>query len=130
MKTESFTNLVGSTPCVLYKANDLKSDVKLWIKLEGFNPSGSLKDRACLSNINAAIQDGSLSHGKTILDASSGNMACSIAYFGAVMDFPVEVVCSSKLTTDKEDFIKYYGGKLIKYGDLTLEGNNYCRDVI
>ena len=130
MRTENFADLVGNTPCVQYKANDLKSDVKLWVKLEGYNPSGSLKDRACLSNINGAIKDGSLSYGKTILDASSGNMACSIAYFGAVFGFPVEVVCSSKLTKDKEDFIKYYGGKLINHGDFTLEGNKYCRDNI
>lgn len=130
MKAENFTDLVGNTPCVQYKANDLKSNVTLWVKLEGYNPSGSLKDRACLSNINGAIQDGSLRTGKTILDASSGNMACSIAYFGAVFGYPVEVVCNSKLTSDKEDFINYYGAKLIRYGDFTLESNSHCREIM
>jgi cysteine synthase len=44
-------------------------------------------------------------------------MACSLAYFGAVMGYPVTVVCSSKLTEDKARFIEYFSAKLVKIGD-------------
>ena len=103
---------------------------RIWVKLEGFNPTGSIKDRASVFNIKGAIEDGSMQPGRTLLDASSGNMACSIAYYGAILGYPVTVVCSSKLTSDKAQFIRYFGGRLEEIGDFTIEGSRHCRDVI
>src|SRR5450755_456929 len=99
------TQIVGGTPCVLFRPIE-NVKAKIWVKLEGFNPSGSVKDRAGLYNIKGAIDRGSLVSGQTILDASSGNMACALAYFGAILGYPVIVVCSSKLTADKAQFIR------------------------
>jgi cysteine synthase len=130
MKVNSFAELVGNTPCVQFKSKSISKEARIWLKLEGFNPTGSLKDRACLSNINHAINNNELKAGKTILDASSGNMACSLAYFGAVFGYPVKVVCSSKLTKDKSNFIKYYGGELVNHGDFTLHGNQLCQEMM
>ena len=124
-----FTQLVGGTPCGLFRPTE-SAKARIWIKLEGFNPSGRVKDRAGLYNIKGAIERGSLVPGKTILDASSGNMACALAYFGAILGYPVVVVCSSKLTADKAQFIRYYGAQLVVSGDFTIEGNSHCIEKI
>ena len=127
MLAEGIRSLVGGTPLVRF-ATDTHKDIRFWVKLEGYNPSGSVKDRACLYNIEAAVQGGHLKPGMTLLDASSGNMACALAMFGRVMGYPVRVVCSSKLTKDKADFIRYFGAELETIGDFTIEGNRYCRE--
>jgi cysteine synthase len=57
-------------------------------------------------------------------------MACALAYFGAILGYPVIVVCSSKLTADKAQFIRYYGAKLVVAGDFTIEGNSHCIETI
>lgn len=126
---DSFTDLVGKTPYVLYRPKE-KLGAHIWVKLESFNPTGSVKDRAALFNIKGAIERGVLTPGKTLLDASSGNMACALAYFGAILQYPVTVVCSSKLTNEKAEFIRYFGAQLENVGNFTIEGNRYCRDVI
>src|SRR5262249_49071180 len=88
------------------------------------------KDRGCVSNIRDALKTGALKPGMTILDASSGNMACAVAYFGRILGYRVKVVCSSKLTLDKANFIKYFGAELEQHGNFTIEGNHLCRDKI
>lgn len=67
-------DLMGNTPLLEFKTNEI-TGARILVKLEGFNPSGSIKDRACLYNITGAIKDGKLREGMTIVDASSGNMA-------------------------------------------------------
>jgi cysteine synthase len=129
MTFNDFTELLGRTPCVLFRPIE-NPKARIWVKLEGFNPSGSVKDRAAVYNIKGAIERGLLVPGKTILDASSGNMACALAYFGAILRYPVTVVCSSKLTADKAQFIRYFGAKLISIGDFTIEGNAHCIEKI
>ena len=90
---------------VQFKA-DAMERARIYLKLESYNPTASIKDRACVQLILAAINNGTLEKGMTILDASSGNMACSIAYFGKILGYQVKVVCNSKLTDDKKQFIK------------------------
>lgn len=121
--------MVGNTPLLQFRTGEIK-DSRIFVKLEGWNPTGSIKDRACLYNIKGAIKNGKLKKGMTILDASSGNMACAIAYYGTIMGYNTQLVCGSKLTEDKANFIKYLGGKLTMYGDFTIEANKYCREVI
>lgn len=124
-----FMEFVGGTPCVQFRPVE-KISARIWVKLEGFNPTGSVKDRAGLYNIKGKIERGQLVPGQTMLDASSGNMACSLAYFGAILGFPVTVVCSSKLTADKAQFIHYYGARLEMVGDFTIEGNRHCVESV
>ena len=82
MVAETFNDLVGNTPLVRY-ATDEVPGCRFWVKLEGYNPTGSVKDRGCLNYILDAKEKGGLSPSQTLLDASSGNMACALAYFGA-----------------------------------------------
>lgn len=124
---ESAVDMIGNTPLIRYKSDEI-GETRIYVKLESYNPTGSIKDRAAIYNIRSAIKSGQLTPGKTILDASSGNMACALAYFGKIMGYPVEVVCNTKLTQDKKQFIEYFGAKLTVHGDLTVEGNRLCRE--
>ncbi|MBK9195488.1 MAG: pyridoxal-phosphate dependent enzyme [Flavobacteriales bacterium] len=125
---ETMLDLVGNTPMVRFRTDEVP-DVRILVKLESFNPTGSIKDRACLYLIRNAIRTGRLVPGKTILDASSGNMACALAYFGRILGYPVHVICNTKLTEDKRGFIRYFGAGLEVFGDITVEGNRKCKEL-
>jgi [CysO sulfur-carrier protein]-thiocarboxylate-dependent cysteine synthase len=128
MVFSTFTELIGNTPLIKFKLEKFP-EANFYVKMESFNPTGSIKDRACIYNINSAIKNGQLNKNKTILDASSGNMACALAFFGKILGFDVKVVCNSKLTEDKKNFIQYFGAELEIIGDMTIEGNNWCRNL-
>lgn len=128
MVYQSVTDLIGNTPLLRYKTDEV-SGVEIYVKLESQNPTGSIKDRAAIYNILDAIKSGALAPGKTILDASSGNMACALAFYGKIMGYPVRVICNSKLTQDKKQFIEYFGAELSVYGDITVEGNRLCKEM-
>lgn len=130
--TEKFfySNLdrLGNTPIVKIEYESYK-DGELFMKLEGENPTGSIKDRPALSIIRHEISVGRLHKGKTIIDASSGSYGCAISYFGKILGYPVKVISGSKLTEDKKNFIEYFGAELILKGNYTIEGNIYCKEL-
>jgi cysteine synthase len=130
MLYQKITDLIGNTPIIKFNTNEVNSNTNIYVKMEGFNPTGSVKDRAGLYNILGAIDKHELKSGMTILDASSGNMACAIAFLGKVFGYDTELVCSKKITEDKKRFIEYFGAKLTVYGDFTIEANRYCSDVL
>jgi cysteine synthase len=80
--------------------------------------------------IRGKIAEGTLQPGMTLIDASSGNMACSIAFFGKLLGYSALVVANSKLTADKRKFIEYYGAELQVIGDFTIDGNRYCQERV
>jgi len=129
MRYDDVFALVGGTPCVRVPAPEVEQ-ARIWLKLESMNPSGSVKDRAAVSILRAALDDGSLRPGKVLLDASSGNFACAVAYYGRQLGYDALLVSSSKLTEDKASFIRYYGAELHKTGDFTIEGNRWCRELV
>lgn len=106
--------------------------VRLHVKLEGANPSGSVKDRAAVTMILGRIEAGALRPGDTLLDASSGNMACALAMFGHALGVGVTVVCNDTLTADKRRFIGHFGGRLVDndFGPFTFDGNRKCRAML
>lgn len=126
MLYHSIEELIGNTPLLEFKTHEV-SNVRIYVKMESMNPTGSIKDRACIYNIRDAIKKGKASRDKILLDASSGNMACAIAFFGKELGFKVKVVCSSKLTEDKKQFIKYFGADLEVSGDYTKDGYEICK---
>jgi [CysO sulfur-carrier protein]-thiocarboxylate-dependent cysteine synthase len=127
-KFESLAARVGNTPLLKVPAPP-GSPARLLVKLEGYNPTGSVKDRACVAMLRAMIQDPQWNSSKVLLDASSGNMGCSIAYFGRVMGVGVRIISSSKLTNEKRFFIEYFGASVETTGEYTIEGNRYCREI-
>jgi cysteine synthase len=128
MKYKSVFDLVGNTPHLRVHCGESPS-TRLHLKLEGCNPTGSIKDRAGLRLIQDSLASGRLRPGMILLDASSGNMGCALAYFGRLLGYPVKVVSSSKLTDDKRSFMDYFGAEVEKVGDFTIEGNRLCREM-
>jgi cysteine synthase len=121
--------LVGNTPYLSIRLHT-SAHLCVHLKLEGQNPTGSVKDRAALTMLEHAVTPDVVSVGRTILDASSGNMACSLAYFGACTGLPVTVVVSSKLTREKRAFLDHVGATVITIGNYTIEGNLHCREQV
>jgi cysteine synthase len=125
---EALARQVGNTPVVELDP-PAGSAARLLVKLEGANPTGSVKDRACVSMLRRMLTAPDWDPSRTILDASSGNMGCSIAYFGRALGLPVHIVSSSKLTPEKRLFIEYFGASVHTVGTFTIEGNGYCREA-
>jgi [CysO sulfur-carrier protein]-thiocarboxylate-dependent cysteine synthase len=126
---DALARLVGNTP-VLRVPSPGTSPAQLLLKLEGYNPTGSVKDRACVSMLKAMKRDPRWDQSKILIDASSGNMGCSIAYFGKAMRVNVRIVGSSKLTAEKRQFMEYFGATVETTGDFTIEGSIYCRELM
>ena len=125
---ETLAGNVGNTP-LLGIPGPPGSRVRLLVKLEGHNPTGSVKDRACVAMLRAMLRDPDWDSSKLLIDASSGNMGCSIAYFGRVLGVNVRIVSSRKLTAEKQFFAEYFGAAVERIGEFTIEGNRYCREM-
>lgn len=129
MPYSSIFEMVGRTPSIELTGAVSESG-RLFLKLEGMNPSGSIKDRACALMIRNVLRNGRLTAGKTVLDASSGNFACALALYAKVLGFRAEVVVSSKLTAPKRDYLTYLGAEIRQHGQFTVEGNTLCRELV
>lgn len=119
---------VGHTPLVPVDVNG----VQLWVKLEGLNPSGSVKDRSAVAMIKEKIACGELEPGRILLDASSGNMASALSSYGRALGLGVHVVCNSTITADKRRMIEHFGATLIEndFGPYTYHGYLKCLDLV
>jgi cysteine synthase B len=83
--------------------------VSLLAKLEGFNPTGSIKDRIALKMIEQAEREGVLRRGHTILEPTSGNTGIGLAMIGAVKGYPVEIVLSEAVSIERRKMIEAFG---------------------
>lgn len=128
MRYQNVFEMVGNTPHVPVRLGE-PSSTSIYLKLESYNPTGSIKDRAGLRLIREALESGRLREGMTLLDASSGNMGCALTYFGRILGFSAKVISSSKLTEDKLGFMRYFGAEVEKVGDFTIEGNRLCKEL-
>jgi cysteine synthase B len=113
-QTPSVISLIGQTPLVPLArvAGDVSPAVDLYVQLEGFNPGGSVKDRAALSIVQEALRTGELGS-KTLIDATSGNTGISFAMLGATFGFPVELVMPADASPERVQTLKAYGAKLV-----------------
>jgi cysteine synthase B len=114
-QTPAIVSLIGQTPLVPLAdvAANLPPAVDLYVKLEGLNPGGSVKDRAALSIVQEALRTGELVPGKTLLDATSGNTGISFAMLGAAMGFPVELVMPADASPERLQILRAYGAELV-----------------
>jgi len=87
--------------------------VRLFAKLEGANPTGSVKDRVARAMIEAARADGSLRAGQTILEPSSGNTGISLAMIGSRLGHPVRIVMPDNTTAEREQLLRLYGAEIV-----------------
>jgi cysteine synthase B len=114
-QTPSVVSLIGQTPLVPLGCTsaDLPAGVRLYVKLEGLNPGGSVKDRAALSIVQDALQTGKLAPGKVLLDATSGNTGISFAMLGAAFGFPVTLVMPADASPERVHILRAYGAELV-----------------
>lgn len=104
---------IGNTPIVRINSLNPNPDVNIYAKLEGFNPSGSIKDRIAVKMINEAEKEGRLRPGQTIIEPTSGNTGIGLAIIGIVKGYPVEIVMSEAVSMERRKIIRSLGGKVI-----------------
>ncbi len=105
--------LIGKTPMIRINKMSPNPKVKIYAKLEGFNPMGSLKDRIALGMILSAEEEGKLTKGKTILEATSGNTGISVAWVAALKGYRCEIVLPSSVSEERKKILKLLGAKLV-----------------
>jgi cysteine synthase B len=104
---------IGNTPMVRINNMSPNKDVEIYAKLEGFNPTGSIKDRIALKMIDQAEKEGKITHDKTIIEPTSGNTGIALAMIGRVKGYAVEIVMSEAVSVERQKMIQAFGGKII-----------------
>jgi len=104
---------IGHTPMVRINNLNPNPAVELYAKLEGFNPTGSIKDRIALKMIEQAETEGLLTPGKIIIEATSGNTGIGLAMIGIVKGYRVQIVMSAVVSVERQKMIKAFGAEVI-----------------
>lgn len=103
---------IGNTPLVKINKLNPNKNVDIYAKLEGFNPTGSIKDRIALKMIEQAEGEGVLTKGTTIIEPTSGNTGIALAMIGCIKGYDVEIVMSSAVSSERQKMIKAFGAKV------------------
>jgi len=104
---------IGNTPLVQLKTLTNGTKAKIFGKLEGSNPGGSIKDRPAFYMIKKAEESGELTRGKTILEATSGNTGIAIAMIGAARGYPVKLVIPGCVSSERSRILEAFGAEVI-----------------
>jgi S-sulfo-L-cysteine synthase (O-acetyl-L-serine-dependent) len=121
--SEDILQTIGNTPIVRINKLNPNSNTTIYAKLEGLNPTGSIKDRIALSMIQQAEKEGKLIKGKTILEPTSGNTGVALAMIGIVKGYDVEIVMSDTVSVERQQMIKAFGAKVtLTAGILGTDG--------
>jgi cysteine synthase len=105
--------LVGKTPMVRINKMNPNPHVEIYAKLEGFNPTGSLKDRIALRMIEQAEEEGKLTKNKIILEATSGNTGISVSWVAALKGYRCTIVMPESVSEERKKILRVLGAKLI-----------------
>ena len=104
---------IGNTPMVKINNMNPKEDVLLLAKLEGFNPTGSIKDRIALKMIEEAEINGELTKDKIIIEATSGNTGIGLAMIGRIKGYRVQIVMSAGVSIERQKMLMAFGGEIL-----------------
>ena len=121
---KDITQTIGNTPLV--KLNNIPSDdmADIYVKVESFNPSFSVKDRAALYILDAAEKEGLLKKGDTIIEPTSGNTGIAMAMIGAARGYEVILVMSETMSLERRSIMEAFGAKIILTNkDLGTQGS-------
>ena len=113
MTGNNILDTIGNTPLVKLESFSPKHGVNVYAKLEGTNPSGSIKDRPALRMIEAGEASGKLTVGKVVVEASSGNMGISLAMIGAVKGYKVRIFMSEAVSAERRKILAAYGADVV-----------------
>ncbi|MEJ2881208.1 cysteine synthase CysM [Pedobacter sp. GR22-6] len=114
---------VGNTPLVEIQKLNKKAGVKIFAKLEGNNPGGSVKDRAALNMIRSAMERGEIQKGTRLIEATSGNTGIALAMIASIYDLEIELVMPSNSTRERTLTMEAFGAKV-----TLLDSIETCRD--
>lgn len=109
----SLLDLVGNTPLVELPRISPKAAVKIYGKLEGHNPTGSIKDRVAKSMIETAEASGELQPGRHLLEPTSGNTGHSLAMVAKVKGYPLTCVMPENATEERKRLLRFYGAEIV-----------------
>jgi len=108
----SILDTIGNTPIV--RVNNLgPKNVELFVKLEAFNPIGSVKDRFALAAIEAAEASGELTPGQTVVEATSGNTGIGLAMVCAQKGYPLVVTMAENFSVERRKLMRFLGAKVV-----------------
>ena len=116
-------DIVGNTPLAELRKLNPNKNVKIYAKLEGNNPGGSVKDRAALNMIKSAIERGEIRPGMKLIEATSGNTGIALAMMARLFDLEIELVMPSNSTRERTLTMEAFGAKVI-----LLDSMEICRD--
>lgn len=117
---------VGQTPLIPIDIDG----VIIWGKAEFMNPSGSVKDRPIKNILNRAVENGLLSKGGTVVEATSGNAGISFAMYCAEMGFKCVIVMPSNMSEERKKMLRLYGAELIEVGPGDFDSAIKLRDEL
>src|SRR3954466_12132128 len=104
---------IGNTPLVELKRLSPKPGVRIYVKLESYNPTGSVKDRVARSMIEDAEERGAIAPGQTILEPTSGNTGISLAMICGRKGYPLKVVMPDNVTAERTQLLRMYGAEIV-----------------
>ena len=116
-------DLIGNTPMVELMKLNPNPNVKIFAKLEGNNPGGSVKDRAALNMIKSALERGDITPGTKLVEATSGNTGIALAMIASLYNLEIELVMPSSSTRERTLTMEAFGAKV-----TLLESIEICRD--
>ncbi|MCX2482770.1 cysteine synthase CysM [Pedobacter sp. MR2016-24] len=114
---------IGNTPLVEIQQLNPNPDVKIFAKLEGNNPGGSVKDRAALNMIRSAMERGDVGKDTKLIEATSGNTGIALAMIAAIYQLEIELVMPSNSTRERTLTMEAFGAKV-----TLLDSIEICRD--
>ncbi len=109
----SILRLIGNTPLVELTRLTNKSSVRVFAKLEGQNPGGSVKDRAAYGMIKGALDRGELKPGMRLVEATSGNTGIALAMIAQVFDVPITLIMPESATAERVQTMQAYGAEVL-----------------
>lgn len=112
-KADTILELIGNTPLVKLNHFTQPEDAAVYLKLEFFNPGGSVKDRIALGMIEQAEKDGLLHPGDTIVEPTSGNTGIGIAMVAAAKGYKAVIIMPDTMSVERQKLMKAYGAELI-----------------
>jgi cysteine synthase B len=128
----SILDLIGNTPLVESKVLNQSPNVKLFFKLEGHNPGGSVKDRAALNMIKSGLERGDINKNSKLIEATSGNTGIALALIAGIYGMDIELVMSENATKERVQTMRAYGAKVtLTSGDRGIEGaRDYAEEKV
>jgi cysteine synthase B len=127
LPSNNILDSIGNTPLVELKYLSRNPAVRIFAKLEGFNPTGSVKDRIAHYMLKQAEKSGKLRAGLTILEATSGNTGIALAMIGRLKGYPVKVVMPENVSPERVQLLQLYGAEIV-FSDGT-KGTNGAVEV-